>query len=416
MRTGSPTGARPSPDPLDPVALDYVHLALAVGRHDDNYVDAFYGPPDWKLEAARGAPIPADRLLARAQMLQRQIRALPASDRGEFLEKQLVAVETFLRGLLGEEMPLALEATRLYDLEPARHPVAEFEAARDRLESLLPGGGELAARVHAFRQRFVIPKDRLAAVVDRCLEETRRRTRARIRLPEGEAFRAALVTGKPWNAYNWYQGGFRSLIEVNTDLPIELHPHLITIAHEGYPGHHTYNALLEDRLVRGRGWHEYEVYPLYSPQSLLAEGTANLAASIVFGPDEEWRFVEEVMAPLAGIRDADFPRYREVLEALEPLRHVRGEAARLLLEDGRPADEVSEFLMRHWLVSEERARKAIDFIRTYRSYVFNYTVGEDLVRSYLGTAPDRAELFFALLQRPVTPSGLLREIEAQDSR
>jgi hypothetical protein len=412
-RTGSATGARGEPDALDAVAADYIRLVLAVGRHDGNYVDAFYGPPDWRAEAERGAPIPADQLLGQAQLLLRRLRALPDSDRREFLEKQMVAVETTLRGLLGERMPLAREAALLYDLEPPRHPVAEFEAARARLELLLPGDGDLGGRVQDFRGRFVIPKDRLAAVVDRCLEETRRRTRALVPLPEGEAFRASLVTGKPWNAYNWYQGGFRSLIEVNTDLPIEIHPHLITIAHEGYPGHHTYNALLEDRLVRGRGWPEYEVYPLYSPQSLLAEGTANLAASIVFTADEEWRFVEEEMAPLAGIREGEFRRYREVLEALEPLRHVRGEAARLLLEDGRPADEVKEFLMRHWLVNEERARKAIDFIRTYRSYVFNYTVGEDLVRRYLGAGPERGERFFALLQRPATPSGLLREIESR---
>jgi hypothetical protein len=71
---------------------------------------------------------------------------------------------------------------------------------------------------------------------------------------------------------------------------------------------------------------------------------------------------------------------------------------------------VSAFLVRHWLVNEERARKSIDFIRTYRSYVFNYTVGEDLVRKYLGAGTDRVERYFALLQRPATPSGLLREI------
>jgi len=407
------SGAGTEPDPLDQAAVDYIHLVLAVGRHDGNYVDAYYGPPAWKEDAGRGMPIPPEELLKRARLLLQRLRTLPPSDRREFLEKQSVAVETFLRRLLGESMSLAQEATLLYDLEPARHPIAEFEAARARLEALLPGDGDLGARVQAFRKRFVIPKDRLAAVVERCLDETRRRTGAQVRLPEGEAFRAAFVTGKPWNAYNWYQGGFQSLIEVNTDLPIELHPHLITIAHEGYPGHHTYNALLEDRLVRGRGWPEYEIYPLYSPQSLLAEGTANLAASIVFTPDAEWRFVAEAMAPLAGIRDADFARYREVIQALEPLRHVRGEAARLLLDDGRPAEEVAAFLVRHWLVSEDRARKSIEFIRTYRSYVFNYTVGEDLARRYVGAGSERTERFFALLQRPATPSGLLREIETR---
>ena len=41
------------------------------------------------------------------------------------------------------------------------------------------------------------------------------------------------------------------------------------------------------------------------------------------------------------------------------------------------------------------------------------TVGEDLVRRYLGQGPERRQRFFALLQRPATPSGLQREIETR---
>ena len=33
---------------LDLLAESYVKLVLAVGRHDALYVDAFYGPPEWK--------------------------------------------------------------------------------------------------------------------------------------------------------------------------------------------------------------------------------------------------------------------------------------------------------------------------------------------------------------------------------
>lgn len=396
----------PAPDALDLIAVEYVRLVLAVGRHDGNYVDAYYGPPAWKEEAERGDPEPAPALLERARDLLQRARRAPSLPRGDYLEKQLVAIEAFLRRLGGEAMSVDREATLFYDFAPPRHAPEEFEAARERLEELVPGPGGLRERVQAYRERFTIPRERLGAVVDRCLEETRRRTREKVSLPEGEAFRASFVSNKPWNAYNWYQGKFQSLIEVNTDLPIELHPNLITIAHEGYPGHHTYNALLEDRLVRGRGWPEYQVYALYSPQSLLAEGTANLAVSIIMTPDEEWAFLEGTLAPLAGLAGGDFAHYRQVTEALRPLRFVRGEALRLLLDEGKPDDEVAAFIRRHWLVSEERARKSIDFLRTYRSYVFNYTAGEDLVSDYLGHGPDRARRYFDLLQRPATPSSL----------
>jgi hypothetical protein len=31
---------------LDPIAERYVRLALALGEHDEDYVDAYFGPPN----------------------------------------------------------------------------------------------------------------------------------------------------------------------------------------------------------------------------------------------------------------------------------------------------------------------------------------------------------------------------------
>lgn len=33
---------------LSPLAEQYVKLVLAVGEHDDGYVDAYYGPAEWR--------------------------------------------------------------------------------------------------------------------------------------------------------------------------------------------------------------------------------------------------------------------------------------------------------------------------------------------------------------------------------
>src|SRR5215475_12929948 len=40
-------------DSLNPVAERYAHLVLALGQHDPDYVDAFYGPPEWKTQAEK---------------------------------------------------------------------------------------------------------------------------------------------------------------------------------------------------------------------------------------------------------------------------------------------------------------------------------------------------------------------------
>ncbi len=398
----------PSAD-LDAVAEAYVRLVLATGRHDPDYVDAYYGPPAWREEAEAGEPAPVPALLARSRELLRRVRSAPPSDRRDFLDKQLVAVEAFLRRLSGERMSLAEEARLLYDIAPPSASLVELEAAREKVAALLPGSAPLEQRVTAFRKRFFVPEERLPDVVRACLELIRERTVGRVRLPDGEGVALAFVQGKPWGAYNWYQGNLRSRIEVNTDLPIELPRLLRPLAHEPYPGHHPYNVLLEDPLVRGKGWKEITVYPLYSPQSLLAEGTADVGPSVIFGEEEMVELIERRLAPVARLEGQDYALHQKVSRALHGLKEVRGEAARMLLDEGKDEKEVAAFIERYGLETPERALKALDFARKYRSYVFTYTAGEDLVEAYIGDGADRAERFFRLLDRPATPSGLLAE-------
>ncbi len=138
------------------------------------------------------------------------------------------------------------------------------------------------------------------------------------------------VTGKSWSGYNWYQGSYRSLIQVNTDLPIMIDRAVDLACHEGYPGHHVYNALLEQHLVRERGWIEYSVYPLFSPQSLIAEGTANYGVDVAFPGAERVKFEREVIFPAAGLDPAGAEAYYEVMDLVDQLSYAGNEAARQL--------------------------------------------------------------------------------------
>jgi len=391
---------------LHPMAEAYVRLALEVGRHRPDFIDAYYGPPGWREAAQTGEPTPVAELLDRARSLLSELRNAPDSDRRLYLEKQVIATEAFLRKLAGEPMTLAEEARLLYDIEVPEISIEDLEAARARLEQLLPGDGQLADRVQAFRAGFRVPPDRRSAVVDAALSEFRRRTAAMVQLPDGETFVTSYVSDKPWGAYNWYLGGFKSRIEFNTDLPAEIGGLTHTVAHESYPGHHAYNSLLERHLVRDRGWVEYSIYVLYSPQSLIAEGTANAGIDVVMNAETRTEFLRETLAPLAGLPTDGLEKYLEVLAALEPLRYSGGLAARLLLDDGAPEDEVVNLLVRYGLNSEERARKSVEFFRAYGAYVYTYTIGEDLVNAYIGTGNDRPERFFSLLTKPVVPSQL----------
>lgn len=392
---------------LDDLATSYVKLVLAVGRHDPMYVDAYYGPTALKSEIERRPAAPLPELLATARTLRQQLAAAKGpADRKRFLDKQLVAVEAHLRRLSGERMTLTEECRALFDVDPPRHDVAEFEAAQRTLETLVPGSGPLGPRVEALRTAVHIPKPAIEGTLRRALDLARAATAPFVKLPAGEDFAIRIVTGKPWSAYNWYLGGFQSRIELNTDLPTEVNVLLGTMVHEGYPGHHVYNVLREDRLVKGKGWVEHTVYPLFSPESLLAEGTANAGMDVVFSEEERRRALTETLGPIAGVPADAILALDRIRDALRPLKYVNGEGARMLLDDGKPEADVAAFIERWALVSPERAAKSVDFAKTYRSYVFNYTVGEDVVHAWIGNGPDRRERFFDILSRPVVPSDL----------
>jgi hypothetical protein len=221
------------------------------------------------------------------------------------------------------------------------------------------------------------------------------------------------VTGKSWSGYNWFKGNFHSLIQVNTDLPIFIDRAVDLACHEGYPGHHVYNTLLEKHLVRDRGWVEFTVYPLFSPQSLIAEGTANFGIEVAFPSEERTAFEREKLYPLAGLDPGKAARYAEVQKLLQGLTYAGNEAARQYLDGGISRQDAEAWLVRYALMSPERAAQRVRFIDQYRSYVINYNLGQDLVRQYIekrgGTAdhPEkRWQEFARLISSPRLPSGL----------
>jgi hypothetical protein len=416
-RTATPGGL--APDPLAPVAERYTRLVLALGQHDRDYVDAYYGPPAWQQdEAAAKRPLAA--IGAEADSLLRVLPGLaPAGGaelvrlRHRYLTRQLEALRARVAILGGQRLSFQDEARALYDAEVPRVPEAEFRQVLARLDTLLPGTDPLPQRVDRYRRQFVIPRERLDTVFRAAVAEARRRTLRHVRLPANESFTIEYVTGKSWSGYNWYQGNARSLIQVNTDLPIFIDRALDLAAHEGYPGHHVYNVLLEQHLVRERGWPEFSVYPLFSPQSLIAEGSANFGIGVAFPGAERLAFERDVLFPLAGLDPARAAEYAEFRELLGRLSYADNEAARRYLDGEITREQAAEWLQRFALAAPERARQRMGFIDQYRSYVINYNLGRDMVRRFVesrgGTADQPArrwEVFSALLSSPRLPSGL----------
>ena len=408
------------PLPMNTIAERYVKLVLAVGQHDADYVDAFYGPAEWKTEAQR-RKLPLPEIGATAERLIADIPALTDADRRdellvlrrEYLRRQLEALRTRVRMLQGARLTFDEESQALYDAVAPLHPESYFAEALKEIDRLLPGDGPLVDRYDAFRQKFIIPSNRLARVFDRAIAECRTRTLPHVQLPQTETFTVEYVTNKPWSGYNWYQGNYRSLIQVNTDLPIYIDRAVDLACHEGYPGHHVYNALLEKNLVRDRGWVEFTIYPLFSPQSLIAEGTANYGIEVAFPADERSAFERDVLYPEAGLDPKQAAAYALVQTLVEKLAYAGNEAARKYLNGAFDRKQATAWLAQYAMTSPVRAEQRTRFFDTYRSYVINYNLGKDLVKEYVesrgGAATQsvrRWDEFVRLLASPRLPSGL----------
>src|SRR5262249_35166265 len=260
----------------------------------------------------------------------------------------------------------------------------------------------------AFRSRFVIPRERLDAAFKAAIDGCRSRTLQHITLPPGESFTVEYVTGKSWSGYNWYQGKYRSLIQVNTDLPIYVDRAIDLACHEGYPGHHVYNVLLEQNLLRDRGWIEFSVYPLFSPQSLIAEGTANYGIEVAFPPAERLQFERRVLFPAAGLNPDNAAQYYDVMALVDKLSYAGNEAARRYLDGKIDAKAAADWLEKYGLYSRLRAEQRVRFVDQYRSYVINYNLGKDMVAAYIESrGPDRWAEFARLISSPRLPSSLI---------
>jgi len=407
--------ATPAGD-MDAVALEYLLLELSAEKYDPGHVDAYFGPAGIRKEAVDRQP-GIDDIHTRAAGLREQLGRYRASSAGgtdtlriDGLVNRLTALETRLALRQGIHFTFDEESRLLFGAVAPDHDADHFKAILDDIDQLLGGDGPLPDRVAAFREQFVIPPERLGDVFDAAIAECRRRTLLHMTLPADESFGVEYVNNKPWSAYNWYQGNAHSLIQVNTDLPHYISRAIDLGCHEGYPGHHTYNTLLEKNLVQDRGWLEFSLYPLFSPQSLIAEGSGNYGIELAFPGEERIEFEKTVLFPLAGLDAAEADRYYALLALLDRLEYAGNEAARDYLNGTIDREQAVQWLVDYALMSPERARQRTDFFDTYRSYVINYNLGKDIVREYIETnnadLDERWRRFEALLSSGMTAADM----------
>jgi len=407
---------------LNKLAEDYVRLGLTIGQYDEDFVDAYYGPDSLKPKLPAADDFPKDSLLASVNELFNELRSLGSTSqidsnkiRANWICDQLTAFRSRIRIYSEEYGSFDEESQALFGVVAPVHDEDFFKSSIDELDSILPGKGNVNDRFQKLANKFVIPKDKLEPVISAAIAEARKRTKTHYQLPATESFTLEFVTDKPWSGYNWYKGNYKSLIQINTGNKIFIDRAIDVGSHESYPGHHVFNMLLEKNLYRDRRWVEISLYPLFSPQSLIAEGSANYGVEMAFPADDKLRFTKTGLLPLAGLDTAGIDIYFKALAIKGKLSYAQNEVARGLINDTMSRGEALRWLKKYCLMNDETAEKSLRFIKKYRSYVINYNYGQELIKNYVeqnsGTAKTsdkRWEVFGTLLKNEVSPASLVK--------
>ena len=411
-------GTRTVPAP-DPIARDYLILGLRLDQRIDGLVDSYFGPAELKARVETEAlPAPSHLRADAAALRARLATEVDDADRRIWLDAQLAALETHAGVLAGDLVPYRTVVERSLGFAPPRRDDAEFAAALAQVDALLPGAGPVAERLAAWDSSLEVAIDRLPAVVDWLVGRFRATAARDFGLPEGEDLRVSLVRGQPWTGYDWYDGGLRSRVDLNTDLPLRAPDLVHTVAHETYPGHHLEHVWKEADLVERHGRLEASLLLINTPECVISEGLADLGTTFAVPAEARSALFAELFER-AGLAIATDPevsraaaeRAAALVAPRRTLNAIRGNAALLRHAEGRSHDDVLAYLIDVGGYAPELAAKRLEFIEhpLWRTYVFAYAEGEALLRRWIeaAPAPERVERFGRLLHESVTPGSIL---------
>lgn len=387
------SAAHATTDPLETQARRFVMLATALGHVRPAEIDAYWGPPELDMRA-RGKP----PTLAQLGRDVAGLRADVARDAPSSRQQRLLARLGHLAALLHVlQKPRALsfdqEARQVYGLvipPPDLRRQARTLAALDRM---LPGRGDLSARLAAWRTRFVIPDYRRRAVFLRALEECRARTLAHLPLPPDEKVDVVWGAQVP-AAWHRYQGRHRSRLEINPAAVADPGTALDVACHEGYPGHHVQFVAMDD----GHPPVEDTVVILRSPEMALREGAANYGVELAFPPAQRLAFMRDVLFPMAGFDPRQAAAFEKVHRAVTGLSL----SVMPILKDFYDGRLASGDAMAHLVLDAQIESPAalMDFTKDMGAYVAGYTAVRDMVGACVAAGgPDRWKALNAMMTR-----------------
>ena len=398
----------PVPAIFDTLANRYVALAVELGEHDSDSLDFYFGS-DPTIDKLKHQPESLDNLHRSALSLREQLNRLPESSsadaaRKSFLGSQTDAIVLRTEQLMGKNQSFDEESHTFFGITaPVDNDAGQRKILRTQIATLLGNATNPAEAYARYDSQFIVPADRVPAVMNAALQQCRALTLQHVSLPAGERVDLEYVVHKPWSAFSRYLGNAHSLIQVNMDYPLTVDRILDLACHEGYPGHHVFNSLRDQSLVTGMHRNEFRVQLTFSPQSYVSEAAASYAPNLALSDAERLRIERDLLIPLAGIKRIDTEHYLQVQKLVAGLHTAEPSIAREYLDDRLEFVRAADALERETLM--QHGETTLLYLNEFRTYMLCYTVGNDSMHSLIesGHASEavRWQRYLNLMMDPV---------------
>lgn len=399
----------------------YIRLCTGIDRRVKEKWNAEFvdGPDIMKERSASLEKVPGPGELF--DISQELIGAVQGSNspiedprRREYLDIVLGGLQTTTRVLIRNDVPYGEKISSYYGIIPRKIPESDLEKAFKQLDESLPGEDDIGSRYKKWEEAQTIPTDKIEKQLKLFIEESRKRTKQYLELPEGELVVVEFVRGKPWSGYNTYQGNGRSKIAFNVDRKMT-HSRLIDMAvHESYPGHHAEHSMKEELLGKKKGWIEETILVYNNARNTISEGIGENGINIIF--DGGIREALEWYSENVFREKIDIGEYLAIRSALESLYEAKLNAGLMLHCDHESENSVKKYL-EHWLGFDPSVVKIImDFTShpIFGTFYFNYSHGKRMVEEAYNVALKSGIPKDVLVQRlyttQLTPQTIYRRL------
>ncbi|WXG46211.1 MAG: hypothetical protein WED05_06030 [Candidatus Atabeyarchaeum deiterrae] len=344
----------------------YLIACLRLGRHVNDLVDSYYGPMELIEKVDKEHSRPLGEIFLDFEELKKEIVSAQIDEmRKTFLLKQVKALQATTREKMGVTAPYREYVSSTLDIEPKDVKEQEISELRTQLETLLKKKGyhgNLTEMLLESKKKRLISGERLVDLFYNLLTEARYETMKSFNLPAGERVELSILKDRPWTSDNRYLGNYKSLVELNIQMPVTSSSLPLHVTHQSYPGHHTEHVLKEMELYLGKKQLESSILLVNTPECTMSEGLAETSRKFILG--------EPSMAE-DRIEDLEM-KFR---------RAVRVNTALMVYDKRLDLEQTKEYFTEEGAYEKKESELGMRFVLDplLRAYLFTYYEGERLI-------------------------------------